>query len=189
MHDAILTMAALDPLHNGHLEFFKKGAQIAKTLDVYVSKRGSRRELFLPYEIRVGALEAIAASPELNGSLNVLDENPGLFELATDIYAGLLIGSDLANQTYSEGKPGFMHRIYQKFGRLLIVQRTGYELTEKALMSLESFQLEIFDPVSDISGREIRRLIRLGTDVKQFIPRMVYPIVEPYFHLIKNRAD
>ena len=178
----ILAMMALDPIHNGHVAFLKKGLEVAETLDVYLSKRSGRGALLLPYAVRREALEAV----EFDDGLTVLGENPGMLGLETDGYSGLLMGSDLANSTYSGAQPGFMDRFYRRFDRLFIVQRVGCELTDVVHERLPCSEVEVFDPVSDISATNIRRLIRQEMDVKPFIPELAYPIIEPYFGLIKD---
>ncbi|MBW2975787.1 hypothetical protein KY366_08780 [Candidatus Woesearchaeota archaeon] len=188
MYDKLLSIGIFDPLTRAHERLFELGLELAEELDVYVGKRGSRKELNLPYEVRRTSLELLADTPKFRNRLNVVPECPSMFNLSTGEYDGLLIGSDTAESCYGNDAVGGMHDLfYSKFELLVILQREGEELTNKIKEKMqEFFKIEVHEPISGISSTETRALIKKGENIVHLIPEAAYAIIEKNFDYFRD---
>ena len=180
MYDRILTFGGFNPLHNGHLCLFEEGLGVAKAVDVYVGKRAEKQDLEFPYEFRRQTIETLTSLDQFNEGLFVLDREASLFSLSLGKYSGLLVGSNLLNESYlDDGKPKHMPRFFRKFERLFVLHRLGEELTDKTRTALaDNFQLIEFQARSSNTATSIRRNFKKGREIEHLVPGFVYDMIQ-----------
>ena len=165
------------PLHNGHIEVINQSLQIPSVDEIDLHVSGKRKKnIEIPLEIKQKFIRASLIELELDSNVNVLETPESLFDISTNDYKGVIVGSDIANKLAFSPRVSFFHG----FDNIIISNREDDFITNETRAELKNIFKEIIflEPHLTLSATKIREAVLENKDISQYVPNSVNQILQ-----------